>query len=142
MISTRILVFGTFDYLHPGHINFFKQARSLARNPFLIVSVARNINVKRIKGKQPENIEKDRLALIKSCRLVDLAVLGDKTQYLSHILKLQPQIIALGYDQIAYTQNLQLELKKLGLEVKVVRLKAFKAKHHKTSVFKSKEGKI
>jgi cytidyltransferase-like protein len=48
--KTIVMVFGTFDFLHKGHLNFFKQARSLAKNPYLIASVARDYNVKRIKG--------------------------------------------------------------------------------------------
>ena len=45
----RIMVFGTFDGLHEGHLDFFKQARQLSKNPFLIVSIARDKNVKIIK---------------------------------------------------------------------------------------------
>ena len=47
----KIMVFGTFDGVHKGHINFFKQARVLSKNPYLIVSIARDKNVKKIKGK-------------------------------------------------------------------------------------------
>jgi len=28
----KVLVFGTFDGLHPGHINFFEQAKSWVMN--------------------------------------------------------------------------------------------------------------
>ena len=28
------MVFGTFDFLHKGHLNFFKQARKLSAHPF------------------------------------------------------------------------------------------------------------
>ena len=39
------MVFGTFDGLHKGHLNFFKQAKKLAQKSFLIVSIARDLNV-------------------------------------------------------------------------------------------------
>ena len=39
------MVFGTFDGLHKGHINFFQQAVKLAKNSYLIVSIARDKNV-------------------------------------------------------------------------------------------------
>ena len=52
MAKTRIMVFGTFDGIHRGHLHFFKQARGLVKNPYLIVSVARDVNVKRIKGRK------------------------------------------------------------------------------------------
>ena len=48
--KVKIMAFGTFDILHAGHLNFFKQARKLSKYPFLIVSVARDVNVKKIKN--------------------------------------------------------------------------------------------
>jgi cytidyltransferase-like protein len=36
----KIMVFGTFDGLHEGHLVFLKQARKLTEKPFLIVSIA------------------------------------------------------------------------------------------------------
>jgi len=50
---TKIMVFGTFDGLHKGHLNFFWQARKLAVDSFLVVSIARDKNVIKIKGKSP-----------------------------------------------------------------------------------------
>ena len=38
----RIMVFGTFDIIHAGHEDLFRQARALAEDPHLIVSVARD----------------------------------------------------------------------------------------------------
>lgn len=142
MKKTRIMVFGTFDYLHPGHLNFFKQARALATNPYLVVSIARDQNVKRIKKHLPTNAEKDRKFLVSSCRLVDEVVLGGIGDFIPHIIKAKPEIIALGYDQSAYTDNLAGELKKNGLIVKVIRLKAYKGNTLKTKLFKQKEVEI
>lgn len=131
--KTRIMVFGTFDLLHKGHLHFFKQARKLAKKVFLIVSVARDFNVKRIKGRKPRLPEKQRLAAIKSLRLVDNAVLGGIKNHIPHILKLKPEIIALGYDQKAYVLNLKSALKKQGLSLRIVRLKSFRPKLYKSS---------
>jgi FAD synthetase len=130
------MVFGTFDVLHPGHLNFFKQARKLAKRPFLIVSVARDANVKKIKSKDPLFNERKRLALVKKTPGVDKAVLSASTDYLGHILKHKPDIIALGYDQKAYTHRLRLDLWQRGFEPKIVRLKAFHPKKHKSSIYK------
>lgn len=132
----RIMVFGTFDGVHPGHLNFFKQAKKLSRNSFLIVSVARDKNVLKIKGKKPRLGEKDRVKIFKKINLVDKAVLGGAGNHLPHILREKPSIIALGYDQEAYTSNLERELKKNGLKVKIVRLKPFKPKIFKNSLIK------
>jgi len=147
--ETRIMVFGTFDGLHQGHLHFFKQARALKflvpgqvknfmRNSFLIVSIARDRNVFKIKGKHPSLSEKARMALIKKCALVDQVVLAGIKNHLPHIVKMRPDIIALGYDQKAYVQNLKKDLKNKGILVKIVRLKPYKEKVYKNHLLKTK----
>ena len=65
----RVMVFGTFDGLHQGHLNFFKQARNLSKNSYLIVSVARDKNVKKIKGRLPYLNEKKKACLSKEMQM-------------------------------------------------------------------------
>src|ERR1043166_1725145 len=86
---TRIMVFGTFDIIHPGHEDFFQQARSLDPKPYLIVSVARESAVERNKGQKPRNSEAQRLSSVLKHRLVDDAILGDEKGYLAHIIKME-----------------------------------------------------
>jgi len=130
------MVFGTFDILHKGHLDFFKQARKLSRKPYLIVSVARDTNVKKIKGRPARFGEKRRLLALKKIRLVDKAVLGALKNYIKHILAQNPDIIALGYDQKAYTKDLRALLAKRGLKVKVARLRPYHPKIYKSSLVK------
>jgi FAD synthetase len=137
--KTKIMVFGTFDGLHPGHLNFFKQAKNFMKNSFLIVSIARDKNVFKIKGKYPSKNEKERMALVKRCGLVDKAVLAGIKNHLPHIIKENPDIIALGYDQKAYTQNLKKDLKNKGISVKIIRLKPYKEKQYKNHLLKIKK---
>lgn len=134
------MVFGTFDGLHEGHINFFKQAKNLVKNSYLVVSVARDKNVLKIKGKKPEFSEGARLILVKKNNLVDKAVLAGRSKYLVHILKEKPDIIALGYDQKAYVQNLKKDLKNRGILAKIVRLKPYKKNIYKNHLLKIKKG--
>ena len=133
------MVFGTFDGLHPGHLNFFKQAKNFMKNSFLIVSIARDRNVFKIKGKFPGKNEKERMILVKKCDLVDKAVLAGIKNHLPHIIKENPDIIALGYDQKAYTQNLKKDLKNKGISVKIIRLKPYKEKQYKNHLLKIKK---
>ena len=135
----RIMVFGTFDILHEGHLNFFKQARALSKAPFLIVSLARDVNVKKIKGKRPVHSEKHRLRYVKKSNLVNKAVLGGLKKYLSHIIIEKPDIIALGYDQKAYVDNLNEQLASKGWKGRIVRLKPFKSHIYKSSLIKRPE---
>jgi FAD synthetase len=140
----KIMAFGTFDGLHQGHLNFFKQAKNLARNSFLIVSIARDKNVIKIKKEKPRFSEKERLLLIKKSKLADKVVLAGKAKYLPHILKEKPDIIALGYDQKAYVQNLKKDLKNLPVQtgknilIKIIRLKPYQEKIYKNHLLKIK----
>ncbi len=124
----KIMVFGTFDGFHKGHLNFFKQAKKLAKNSFLIVSVARDKNVKIIKKNIPFLNERKRMALIRKYVLIDKVVLSGINNYILHIIKETPDIIALGYDQKHYVKNLKKDLKDKGLFPKIVRLKPYKEK--------------
>jgi cytidyltransferase-like protein len=128
------MVFGTFDMIHKGHEDFFRQARTLALETYLIVSVARDSAVERVKGFKPRNTELGRLAAIRKHPLVDDAILGDERGYLSHIIKMSPDIIALGYDQTGeYVDNLEKDLRGRRLPIKVARLKAHQPEVFKTS---------
>ena len=135
----KIMVFGTFDGLHPGHLNFFKQARNLTGPKVtLIVSIARDKNVKRIKKSLPTMGEKKRMMLVKSSRVVDKVVLGGIKSHLPHIVRENPDIIALGYDQRDYIENLKKDLKKKGLKTKIVRLKPYKKHIYKNHLLKKR----
>ena len=143
-VEKRIMVFGTFDGLHKGHLNFFQQARNLFENSFLIVSIARDRNVIKIKGKSPFWDERKRMMLVKNCKLADKVVLAGIKNHIPHIVKENPDIIALGYDQRAYVKNLKKDLKSRGILVKIIRLKPYKEKIYKNQllhILKSQNGK-
>ena len=150
MKKTKIMVFGTFDGLHKGHLNFFKQARALnilvrgqaknfTKNSFLIVSIARDKNVFKIKGEYPHLKESARVVVVKKCKLVDEVVLSGIKNHIPHIIKMHPDIIALGYDQHAYVKNLKKDLKNKGILVKIVRLKPYKERIYKNHLLKNKQ---
>lgn len=128
------MVFGTFDMVHPGHEDFFRQARALAEEPYLVVSIARDSVSARVKGFPPRHHEAERLANVAAHPLVDRAVLGEELGYTRHIAEEKPDIIALGYDQHGeFVEHLEQDLKKEGLNVRVVRLAAHMPDVYKTS---------
>jgi len=131
---TKVMVFGTFDMIHEGHVDLFRQARALASDPYLIVSVARDASASRIKGASPRHTEGERVAHVATNPLVDKAVLGDEVGYVKHIMEEGPDIIALGYDQLGeFVDHLENELKKVGVGAQVVRLAAYRPDVYKTS---------
>jgi FAD synthetase len=121
----RVLVFGTFDGLHRGHVNFFEQAKKLG--DCLVVVVARDVTVNEVKGHFPNRSELLRLKAVKQCKLVNEAILGNIGNPYEIINKIKPDIIGLGYDQTAFTVDLESELKKSEITAAIVRLKPFKS---------------
>ncbi len=134
MEKIRIMIFGTFDMIHEGHEDFFRQARELAENPYLIVSIARDAIAARVRGYAPKNNEDARRALLEAHPLIEEVVIGDESGYMEHIKKCAPDIIALGYDQHGeYVDSLERDLKTAGMVTKVVRLAPYKPETFKTS---------
>lgn len=97
----RVLVFGTFDLLHPGHDFFLREAASYGDE--LYVVVARDANVVRIKGRAPQDSEDLRLARVAAHPSVTHARLGYEEwgKHLQVLQDIAPDVICLGYDQHA-----------------------------------------
>ena len=136
----KVLVFGTFDILHPGHEYFLKQAKEQAGHSqagYLVVVVARDLTVKQVKKIMPQNNELERLKAVKKLDYVDKAVLGsmDMDKY-KIIEEIKPDVICLGYDQTAFVDDLQAELEKKGLKPEIIRINAYKPEKHKSSHYK------
>ncbi|MDP3990877.1 MAG: serine--tRNA ligase [Candidatus Nealsonbacteria bacterium] len=128
----RVLVFGTFDRIHQGHIDFLKQAKR--HGDYLIVVVARDKTVERLKRRPSSKKERERLKNIQKLKLVDEARIGYKTNPYKIIEELKPDIICLGYDQKVFTKDLPKELRKAGLKTKTYRMKAFQPRKYHSSL--------
>ena len=128
-----VLVFGTFDLLHPGHLDFFRQAKALG--DYLIAGVGRDQVVAALKGKLPRQKEHERLAAVQECSLVDEAYLlpDNPEERFQWIKKINPAVIALGYDQTAFTDHLAQDLARHGIDCRIVRLKPYHPDRYKSS---------
>lgn len=132
----KVMVFGAFDGLHPGHLDFFKQAKK--HGDFLIVSVGTDKNVEKIKGKKPLFNQDERLDLVSSIKTVNKAILGDEGNFYEHIRREAPDIICLGYDQWANEKEVRDNLKKVGLvKTEIVRLSPHKHDRAKSTHVKN-----
>jgi len=115
----KVLIAGTFDILHPGHIEFIRYASTLGR---LYVIIARDANAAKNKGRPIVFDEASRLKIMSSIRYVYKAVLGDKEDYFKPIEEIKPDIIVLGPDQPFKEEELAQELeKRLGYKPEVKR---------------------
>jgi len=126
------MVFGTFDILHKGHEDFFRQARKLGE--YLIVIVARDKNVLKIKGKLPRNGEIVRQRKIVESKLADEVAIGSIEDRYKIIQEFKPNVICLGYDQKVSERELREKLIEFGLaKTKIIRLDSFFPEIYKSS---------
>ena len=131
-----VMVFGTFDYLHAGHENLFRQARELG--DVIIAVVAKDKTVKAIKGHSPDHSEKERIENLKATGWADQIVLGHHKDRTKAIKEFKPDVIALGYDQFAFTYRLEKLLMDIHLNTKIVRLKPYRPDIYKSSILREK----
>lgn len=89
---------GCFDLLHPGHVDYLEEARSLG--DALIVAVNTDASVRRLdKGPdRPVNPEYDRARVLAALAAVDRVVLFDEDTPLQILTELQPDVLVKGGD--------------------------------------------
>jgi FAD synthetase len=92
----RVMVAGTFDIIHPGHIYLLNEARGYGD---VYVVIARDVTVHKVKGKRTVFDEEERKLIVGSLRMVEKAVLGDTEDMFKSVEELKPDIIFLGPDQ-------------------------------------------
>jgi FAD synthetase len=131
--TIKVMGFGTFDGIHPGHLFFLRQLKQLGDELFVVV--ARDRNVKKIKGKKPALDEKKRFADLEKTRIADRVLIGHPTDFYHLINNFQPNVIGLGYDQKANTEELQEKFP----NIKIVRLRPFEPEKYKSSLLKDSE---
>ncbi len=104
-ISWKVLTFGTFDHLHPGHESYLEQAR--AYGDALITIVALDDTVTKIKGKTPDHSQGERLKALQELSIPHhLVQLGDPDHVYTCIDEHSPEVIYLGYDQHSFDEGL------------------------------------
>ena len=136
MKGKKVLAFGAFDILHPGHVHYLKEAKK--RGSTLTVIVARDSTVQKVKGRKPVNDERHRLELVQALRFVDKAVLGKEGNIYAIVKELKPDLIAMGYDQEPSNEVLEARLKKEGVQARIARMTAYFPENFKSSRIKRK----
>lgn len=132
MKKKKVLLFGTFDVLHPGHVALFKQARRFGND--ITVILARDRTIEEIKKHAPLYGERVRKrALEQSCR-VNHVILGSLHDKYQAIKKIKPDVICLGYDQKYFVGPLEEKIKLFKLSTHIVRLKSFKPHLYKSTI--------
>ena len=94
----KIVVNGTFDILHRGHIEMLEYAKSLGDH--LLVCIDTDSRVTELKGPhRPINNQKDRAFMLQSLKCVDAVWYFNSEEELEYILEIyQPDIMVKGSD--------------------------------------------
>ncbi len=124
MKGKRVLAAGKFDILHLGHISYLEQAKELAgEDGELVVVIALDKTILRERGAPPVFPQEQRRRIVESLKYVDKAVIGlDTDDHTQIVTEIEPDIIALGYDQNTDMSSLEALFSSAGLNTKIVRL--------------------
>ena len=89
---------GTFDILHPGHIELFKVGASLGKK--LIVATDTDEKIRKDKGAfKPVNNLCDRISMLQAIKYIDEVLYFNDRKELEGLIKLyMPDILLLGDD--------------------------------------------
>jgi FAD synthetase len=131
--TPTVLVFGTFDLLHPGHLAFLSAA---AKRGALTVVVTPDAKAAREKARQPFFTERERLAMVAALTCVSRAVLGDRGRDWNVVRRLRPDVICVGHDQRADHPAFLAQLAALPEKPRIVRLRAHRAGRYSSSKVK------
>ena len=122
-----VLASGNFDLLHLGHVKYLEEAKEAGgENAKLIVIVARDSTIKKMKGRKPVMPEDQRRSLVESLKVVDEAILGYEELDIGKVLeKIGPDIIAVGHDQGSIEGSVRKALAEKKLNIQVVKIGKF-----------------
>ncbi len=120
MAKTRVMAVGTFDILHIGHLNYLREAKN--EGDELVVVIACDKTVRKHKH-EPLMEEEVRREMIEALDPVDKAIIGGEGDRFETVERVDPDIIALGYDQRHEEEQLVKDLKLRGMDhIKVKRM--------------------
>lgn len=94
----KVMVNGTFDIVHRGHIELLNYAKS--QGDFLLVAIDTDRRVKELKGEQrPINSQWDRMFMLDNLRAVDSVRFFDSKEELINIMQeYKPDVYVKGSD--------------------------------------------
>ncbi|MBU0596918.1 adenylyltransferase/cytidyltransferase family protein [Patescibacteria group bacterium] len=130
----KVMVFGTFDIVHCGHLHMFEEAKEYGDE--LVVVVARDVNVERIKETGAMHTEEERYYFLDRIKTIDRVILGERQDVYKVIREERPDVIALGYDQKIYVDLLADKISEFGLNSQIVRLVPYEPNKFKSSKIK------
>ncbi|MGB0757806.1 MAG: tRNA pseudouridine(55) synthase TruB [Patescibacteria group bacterium] len=127
--SKKVLIFGSFDLLHPGHISLLRFAK---QHGDVTAIIARDKTIQKHKHQSPFYDEQTRVKNIENLKLAT-PVLGDTKDHYAVLDTYTPDIIILGYDQKLFTDKLEAALQEKNIQSEIIRAPEFHPEHFKSS---------
>ncbi len=134
MKKKRVMSFGTFDIIHPGHIAFLSAAAKCGNELFVVVS--RDTRRKKISGDLPVHTQTERISVLNALKPVTRAIAGSDKDILKAIKRYTPDVIVLGHDQVYGIEMLDKWIARQENPPKIVRLPAFRRGRFSTTRIK------
>ncbi len=117
---TVVVAQGTFDILHPGHVHYLRDARAMGDELHVIVARGDNVTHKT----PPVVPDRQRVEMVDALEPVDHARLGHPDDIFVPIEEIEPDVIALGYDQHHDPEEIEAAAAERGVDVEVRRASA------------------
>lgn len=116
----RVVAQGTFDLLHPGHLQYLSEAKSMGDRLYVIIARSENVTHKA----KPIVPDRQRREMIAALAPVDEAKLGHTEDIFVPIREIDPDVIVLGHDQHHDESRLKARLLDEGIDCEVARASA------------------
>lgn len=119
-MTSRVVAQGTFDILHPGHLHYLEDAAAMGDELHVIIARSDNVTHKA----PPVVPDEQRREMVAALDPVDDARLGHPSDIFVPIEEIEPDVIALGYDQHHDDEALAEALAERGIDAEVRRATA------------------
>ncbi|MHA1683707.1 MAG: adenylyltransferase/cytidyltransferase family protein [Promethearchaeota archaeon] len=115
-----IMIAGTFDIIHPGHVYLIEKASEMGD---VVAVVGTDEIVEKLKGKKPVIPENQRVFMVSRLKGVKRAVLGyHDTDFTRLIADITPDVILMGPDQGPSDETMKKMINRLESSVEIKRL--------------------
>jgi len=114
---TTVIAQGTFDVLHPGHVHYLSDAAAMGDRLHVIVARRSNVTHKA----EPVLSDRQRRDMVAALAVVDEASLGHPEDIFVPIERIEPDVIALGYDQHHDEEGIRAALDERGIDCEIRR---------------------